>query len=167
MFWWVLLGGGGRNFHGNWIDINYSLSFALRTRDFCREWVTSGWKWWKALIIFKLLFFSVIPRRSKTEILLPVRTKQLGCCRKTGDVGWPVGDLNKTSEPGDLKDYLRFLLFLGIVLWTRNKLVLRATGDLASASPGVSPLQAGMEISQKLLQYNINPQGRIQGFPYA
>lgn len=81
-------------------------------------------------------------------------------------MGWPVWDLNKTSEPGDLKDYLGFVPILGIVLWTRNKLVVRVTGDLVSASSGVSPIQAEMGIAQKFLQYNVSSHGRLQEFPW-
>lgn len=113
---------------------------------------------------FQMIIFSVMPRKNKTYILLLVRKKQLGYHWKIDDMAWLVWDLNKTSEPGDLGDYLGFLVFLGIVLWTRSKLVLRVTDDLVSASSGVSPIQTEMRIAQTFLQY-ISPHWKLQTFP--
>lgn len=53
-------------------------------------------------------------------------------------------------------------VFLGIVLWMRNKLVLRVTGDLVSASSGVSAFQAEVGIAQN---FNVSPCWRLQAFP--
>lgn len=86
------------------------------------------------------IFFSHTKKKQNLHSSPSQKKKQFVCHRKIGDVGWPVGDVTKTSEPGNLKENLRFVLFLGIVLCTRNKLVLRATGDLVFTSSGVSPV---------------------------
>lgn len=96
-------------------------------------------------------------------IVFQVRTKQSGCHRRRGDVGWPTGDLGKIYEPGDSKDYLWFVLFLRKVLCMRNKLVpsTKVVGDRASASSGISSIQVMIDVAQKLLEYGIHPQGRM------